>query len=152
MRIKNFIYSWQLLIAFATVTVIYCFDHFLASDHGVTDVFQPVRKEAYGTLATIFGALFGFVITAFSIVVSLGESKLIARLKENGDYTRVTSAFIRTIYTIGASTALTVVAIFMDTCASNPSRGWEYVVLFACIAGTLAVLGIIFVLEMLIGE
>lgn len=61
-----------------------------------------------------------------------------------------TRAFITTIYIVGISTIIAVLAIFMDAADGKPSRGWEYAVLATAIAGSISVLGIIFVLEMLI--
>jgi hypothetical protein len=148
--IRDVLYRFQLLVAALAVVVIYFLDHRFYSDSLVTNIVNPVRKETYGAIATIFGALLGFVITAFSIVVSLGDSQVIKKLKKNGDYRRVPSAFILSTYIIGVATATSLLAIFLDADSHSANRAMEYVVLFVSLWAALAVMGIVFVLELLV--
>lgn len=148
-RVKDFVYLWQLPIAILVVVVVYVIDHRWNNDQLITTALSPVRKETYGAVATIFGALFGFVITAFSIVVSLTNSAVMKKLRQNGEDKRVNDAFIQTTYVVGLATAVSLAAIFLDA-KTDPNRLIEYIVMFIALWATLAVIGIISVLEILV--
>src|SRR2546428_8058057 len=47
-------------------------------------VLTGAEASIYGTLATIFGSLLGFILTSISIIISLGDSPRLAVIRQSG--------------------------------------------------------------------
>lgn len=147
--VKDFVYSWQLPIAGGVAVVLWCADFTLGHGCAMSRILGPVRAEVYPSLATIFGALFGFVITAFSIVVGLGGKVFQREAGEDGVFHRVAQAFAKTIKVIGTATIVAVIAIVVDN-GSRPNIVCEYIVVFFSAWATISVAGAIWILELLL--
>ena len=62
----------------------------------------------FGTLAQIMGALLGFAITGFSIVVIASEKKYLDEYKKAGHFYTLLTLFKRTIYLLGLGTLMSL--------------------------------------------
>ena len=113
------------------------------------NVIGGVRKETYAALATIFGALLGFEITAFSIVVTVTNSRVMRRLHRDGTAAEIFDGFMRATAIVGAATAVALVAMFVDSDA-HPRVWYEYVTLAMTIWGTLAIMSTVFLIDAIV--
>ncbi len=137
-------------MAIAATVGLVAADKILWNAHGVAAALHEKRTEVYSTLATIFGALLGFVVTAYSIVVSLNESEVLRRLRERGTASDILSVFTKSVYVIGLATIVGLSAIFLDSDNSSDNRWLEYIVFLMSVWASLAVLAVVFLIDALL--
>jgi len=88
------------------------------------------RSAVYGALASIFGSLLGFVITAVSIVIGFTASDRLAIVRESKHYPKLWTSFTHTIKVLGLATLTSLAALIADRDA-NPQCLMAYVNFFA---------------------
>lgn len=138
---------WAAIVA---TVVLVALDQCLWKSHGLATALHEKRTEVYSALATIFGALLGFVITAYSIVVSLNESEVLRRLRQRGTASGILSVFTRSVYVIGSATVVGLLSIFLDSDKNSDNRWLEYFVFLMSVWAGLAVLAVVFLIEELL--
>jgi len=79
------------------------------------------RSAFYGTTASIFGSLLGFVITAISIITALGDSPKLAILKQSEHYPTLWKIFMSSARHLGLATLIMLVALIADQNPSSPA-------------------------------
>jgi hypothetical protein len=72
------------------------------------------RGVLYGTVASIFGSLLGFVITATSIVLGFSVSERLAVVRESTQYPMLWKTFSGTIRTLAGATVIALVCLLVD--------------------------------------
>lgn len=72
------------------------------------------RAAIYGTAASIFGSLLGFVITAFAIVFSVSSSERLSLLRQSPFYKQLWDIFTSSIRATGLGTLLALVSLVAD--------------------------------------
>lgn len=72
------------------------------------------RAQIYGTLASIFGSLLGFVITSMSIVLGFSASERLGILRKSSHYRDMWAVFTSAIKALGATTALWLAALLFE--------------------------------------
>ena len=72
------------------------------------------RSAIYTMLGSIEGALLGFVITALSIVLTLGSDKRLAILRQAGHLRRIYSVFTGAIWPFALATVVSIAALLTD--------------------------------------
>lgn len=72
------------------------------------------RAAIYGTAASIFGSLLGFVITATSIVLGFSTSERLNVVRESKQFGTLWRVFSNTIWALGLATASTFIALIFD--------------------------------------
>jgi hypothetical protein len=72
------------------------------------------RGQIYGTLASIFGSLLGFVITALSVVLGFSSSDRLKVLRSSSYYKQLWDVFTSAIRVLGVTTILWLAALFFD--------------------------------------
>lgn len=72
------------------------------------------RASIYGTAASIFGSLLGFVITATSIVLGLSASERLDIIRESKQFAILWRVFSNTIWALGFATASTFISLIFD--------------------------------------
>lgn len=72
------------------------------------------RGTVYGTLATLFGSLLGFVITALSVVLGLVTSERLKILRDSKYYKQLWDVFTSAIRVLGLTTTGWIIALFFD--------------------------------------
>src|SRR6266699_830958 len=80
------------------------------------------RNAVYGTLASIFGSLLGFVITAVSIVLGYSASDRLQIVRESKHYPILWKTFIAAIRCLGLATLVAMLGLPLDRDASG--RRW----------------------------
>lgn len=104
------------------------------------------RLAVYGTLASIFGSLLGFTITATSVVLGFSSSKRLRVVRESCHYSTLWKVFLSTIRTLGCATVMSLSALVLDRDAMP--RPWVfYLVLLAFLVCCLRIVRVVWVLE-----
>jgi hypothetical protein len=85
------------------------------------------RGAVYGALATIFGSLLGFTITAVSILVSFAPTDAFHLLSKSDHYPTLWKTYKAGIRWLAASTVATIVALVIDR-DTHPVRLAQYAV------------------------
>ncbi len=104
------------------------------------------RGAIYGTLASIFGSLLGFVITTVSIVIGFSASERLAVVRESRHYETLWKVFMSTIKVLGLATLAALGGLLFDR-DNAPSRLVLYVCGFMIIIATLRLARCVWVLE-----
>lgn len=144
--LKNFIYRWRFWLAVGITVALALIDWKYYGLKLVSNNLDSVRKETYSAIATIFGALLGFVITAFSIIASLSGSKVMGRLHKTGSDAELFDGIVRITGVIGLATVLFLAAIFVDT-EAHPRLIYEYTLFGVSVWAALAVVSVVFIID-----
>jgi len=110
------------------------------------EVLEGNRSPVYGALASIFGSLLGFVITAVSVVVGFTSSDRLAFVRNSKHYPKLWTSFTHTIKVLGLATLTSLAALILDR-DSNPKCYMTYVNFFASILSILLLCRSIWALE-----
>jgi len=107
------------------------------------------RGPVYGTLASIFGSLLGFTITAASIVLGFSSSPRLRIIRNSRHYSTLWKVFGATIRALGFATVVSLAALIVDR-DSNPNHWILYAVVFAILLSCVRIARAIWVLENII--
>lgn len=109
-------------------------------------ILQGNRAALYGTTASIFGSLLGFVITATSIVLGFSTSDRLAVVRESAEYPKLWKTFSATIRSLALSTIIALACLLFDR--DTAPSGWLVIPLtFAVLLSLLRIGRTIWVLE-----
>lgn len=108
-----------------------------------------IRKELYSTVASISGALLGFIITSVSIVVVFVQSEKLELLRKSKDYPTLYRVFIVAIKYLGFTTAISVLGLVVDK-DNNPHQWLTYLITFGVMLSIFGLARCLWVLEQLI--
>lgn len=86
------------------------------------------RPQVYGTLATIFGSLLGFIIVAVSVVKTTVQSERFQALRAGRAYEQLWKVYFSSIRALATATVVSLVALIFDR-PGNPER-WLVVAVF----------------------
>lgn len=84
------------------------------SRHLVNDLIGGQRSAVYGMLATLDGALLGFVIATTAIVLAFAPSDRFEILRNSVPYQTLWRIFTSTMRALGLATAVALVALLVD--------------------------------------
>jgi hypothetical protein len=107
------------------------------------------RPSIYGTAASVFGSLLGFVITATSIVLGFSASDRLKVIRESTQYQTLWQVFNATIRALGLATVAAFLALIFDR-DSSPIQWVLFVVIFGALGSLFRFLRAIWVLENII--
>lgn len=107
------------------------------------------RAAVYGTLASIFGSLLGFVITAASIVLGFSGSESLSVVRGSRHYPTLWRVFTASIRALAFATVVSVSALIIDR-DGQPNRTILCFLLFAVILATLRIGRCVWVIEQII--
>ena len=80
------------------------------------------RAPIYGSLASVFGALLGFVLTAVSIILGFSALPQLAIVRESKHYPTLYKAFLLTTWVLGAACLAAIFALIGD----RDERPWRW--------------------------
>lgn len=123
--------------------------YFLDGNELIREVLGAGRADIYGTLASIFGSLFGFAITATSIVLGFSGSERLAVLRDSPYYQDLWDTFLSTIKWLGIATILALIALVFDRNEASLSTV-IYAVFFASVIVTLRLMRSVWILQRVI--
>lgn len=107
------------------------------------------RGNIYGALASIFGSLLGFVITAVTVVIAFASDDRLAIIKESTQYQTLWKVFFAAIRALGAATLVALLALVFDH-DSSPVYRLLYLILFVSLLSTVRIARCVWVLENII--
>ena len=136
----------ELALAILITTAVVVWVEWLGGKSLVDATLKDNRAAVYGTLATIFGSLLGFVITAASIVLGFSASEHLAIVRESKHYPTLWRVFAASIRALALATIATLAALIIDrdTATSHPAM---YIVLFASILAIFRLARCVWILE-----
>jgi hypothetical protein len=103
-------------LAIATIITV-AFGLWVRFAHGprlVNELIGGQRSVAYGTLATLDGALLGFVIATTAIVLGFAPGDRFEILRNSAHYQTLWRTFTSTIRVLGLATAVAILALLID--------------------------------------
>lgn len=104
------------------------------------------RGPVYGALATIFGTLLGFTITAASIVLGFSSSPRLRVVRESTQYPTLWKVFGSTIRALALATIVALIALIVDR--DSMPRHWAlYLVVFGFLLSSVRIARAIWALE-----
>lgn len=104
------------------------------------------RGAVYGALASIFGSLLGFAITAVSIVLGFSTTERLAVVRESRHYPTLWKVFTATIRTLGLATVVALLGLILDRDGS-PMKWVLYFTVFTMILAALRLSRCVWILE-----
>lgn len=108
-----------------------------------------IRKELYATIASVSGALLGFIITSVSIVIVFLQSEKLELLKKSKNYPTLYRVFTMAIKYLGFTVAMALMGIFVDK-DSHPQAWAVYLILLGAVLSVIGIARCVWVLENLI--
>lgn len=145
---RNFL-EVELVVAVLVGVASVMWGYFFGGNHLICEVLGEGRGDIYGALASIFGSLFGFAITAASIVLGFSGSERLAVLRESPYYDDLWDTFLSTIKWLGLATAVALVALVLDR-SEMPRFFLVHAALFATVIVTLRLARSVWILERVI--
>jgi hypothetical protein len=115
----------------------------------VADVLHGNRGAIYGTLASIFGSLLGFAITAVAIILGFVPLERMAVVRETTHYDDLWQTFTSAIRALALATSATLLGLILDRDAS-PLPWLVYVCVFATTLSLLRLARCVWILEKVI--
>jgi hypothetical protein len=111
----------------------------------VEKVLNGNRSSIFGTLASIFGSLLGFVLTITSIVLGFHASDKLQLLRDSAQYGTLWRVFISTNRALALATISALVALIVDK--DGGLTPWFYLLFFSTIYSSLRLMRSLWVLE-----
>lgn len=108
-----------------------------------------IRTTLYGVLATVWGALFGFVIATITIVLGFSEGARMKIVRDSAHYPDLWKTFMSATRALGFATAASLAGLLTDkdVAAGAPNHAVFYVVIFAAILATLRLSRCVWILQ-----
>lgn len=122
-----------------------CFQGMLEIDR----VLSGNRSALYGTLASIFGSLLGFAITAASIVLGFSSSVRLRVVRESRHFPTLWKVFGAAIRALGLATVVSLVGLVVDR-DEAPVYFIIYLLVFSFLLSCVRIARTVWVLENII--
>jgi hypothetical protein len=115
----------------------------------VNAMLQNNRATLYGTMASIFGSLLGFVITATSVVLGFSGSESLAVVRESSQYPMLWRTFSAAMWALASATLVALLCLLGDR-DSAPTSWLVVVMVFVTTLAVLRIARTVWVLENII--
>lgn len=112
-------------------------------------ILKDNRATLYGTMASIFGSLLGFAITATSIVLGFSGSERLGVVRASAQYPMLWKTFSATIRALALGTIVALLCLLVDR-NSDPVRWLIVPLIFSVLLSVFRVARTIWVLEHII--
>jgi hypothetical protein len=110
---KHFLFV-ELFIAIALTAILVVWSVRWGGHQVLLNLVKGNRAAIYGTVATLFGSLLGFSITAMSIVLGFTTSERLALLRSSSHYKDLWAVFTSAIRVLGITTVLALIGLIFD--------------------------------------
>jgi hypothetical protein len=107
------------------------------------------RSAIYGTLASIFGALLGFVIATVAIILGFSTDDRLSIVRNGAYYSMMWQVFFGAIRWLGLATISALVGLILDR-EADPRRLITYVTLLTALFAIFRLIRCVWVLENII--
>jgi len=142
---NNFLWA-EFVLSVITAVAFAVWIYIFGGSAVIADVIEGNRAAVYGALASIFGSLLGFAITAESIVLGLSGSERLEVIRESKHYATLWRVFISSIRALGLATAIALLGLVLDR-DSRPCQPVLVLNLFGIVLASQRLLRCIWVLE-----
>jgi hypothetical protein len=146
---KRHFIACEFTAACVAVAIVFVWAHWYGGDPVIGKLVSGNRSAIYAALASIFGSLLGFGITAVSIVVAAINSDNLAVLRKSRHYPTLWRVFTVGIRYLAFATVASLLALILDR-DSSPSWRAFYLCLLASVWAVAGVARSIWVLENII--
>ncbi len=127
----HFLRAELILCVFLTIFLA-LWAEFFGGVNSIEQTLRGNRSAMYGTLASIFGSLLGFVITAVSIVLGYSANDRLAVVRDSEHYPLLWKTFTSAIRCLGVATLTALMGLMLDREVS--SNRWVF---YLCVLTTL---------------
>jgi hypothetical protein len=142
---ENFLWAeFWLAVTVTAAFIIWTF--YCGGQEIIAEVIRGNRSAVYGALASVFGSLLGFAITAESIVLGLSGSERLQIIRQSKHYTTLWRVFTSAIRALGLATAVALIGLVIDR-DNHPIWLCLVLTVFATVLAFLRLLRCIWVLE-----
>lgn len=117
-------YEFWLAVMLTAILIIW--SSFFGGHKVINSALMVGRTEFYGLLVSVFGALFGFIIAATSIVLSVSNKPQLYLVQQNNYHHQLWDVLFSSIRVLGLATILALLGFLFDTQAS-PTLWLTYV-------------------------
>jgi hypothetical protein len=104
----------ELLIAIALTAMLIIWSVSWGGHQVLLNLVKGNRATIYGALASLFGSLLGFSITAMSIILGFTSSDRLAILRSSSHYKDLWAVFTSAIRFLGITTVLALIGLVFD--------------------------------------
>jgi uncharacterized membrane protein len=104
----------ELILAVALTVAFGVWGRFAHGTRQVNELIGGQRSAVYGTLATLDGALLGFVIATTAIVLAFAPTDQFQVLRDSAHYQTLWRTFTSTIRALAVATAVALIALLVD--------------------------------------
>jgi multisubunit Na+/H+ antiporter MnhC subunit len=120
-----------------------------SGDVEVTDLLNGNRQQVYTAIASITGALLGFVLTAISIVLGFSSFKQMTVVRQSPHYRTLYDVYLQATWFLAAATLVSLAGLIFDR-DLTPAHWLMYLtVLFGSLA-TIRVARCVWILEQVV--
>lgn len=105
------------------------------------------RAAVYGALASVFGALLGFAITTFALLLGFSGSPQMAEVREHSSYPLLWRVYKSTVRALSIATVFALAGLIADK-DNPPNRIVMYAVAWAVLYSALRLARAVWVLEL----
>jgi hypothetical protein len=130
----------------ALAGLLFAYSHYLDHDAGVLGMFAGNRTAVYGAIIGLFGTIFGFGLTAMSIVLAFAESPRLRILRRSRHWATLWRVFTRGLRTFIIVALVALGGIILDR--DRAPRLWVvYVVVLFVLLGIMRVYRVLWAFE-----
>lgn len=141
--------GFELILSFIVISFITYFIYRFWGFCLLQSYLDGIRDVLYGTLATLSGALLGFVITGLSVLLTTYSTEQMKRLKKSKHYKTIFTIFFSTSKFSGILFIVSLLSLVFDK-DSEPLLMLPFLTLWALIIVAFRVLRCLWVLEKII--
>lgn len=139
----------EFVLAAATTVCFAAWYWYFGGASAASAVLRDNRGTLYGTTASIFGSLLGFVITATSVVIGFSGSERLAVVRDSGQFPMLGKTFRAVIRALAAATLTALVCLLLDR-DNSPFRTLLILMFFTTTLALLRMARTIWILEQII--
>jgi hypothetical protein len=124
--------GFELFLSILLSIVFAVWDVWFGGSVVVDSILHGNRSAVYGALASIFGALLGFVITALSIIIGYSANEKFEFLRKTKHYPTLWKVMLSTVKALSIATVVMIIGLIVDR-DSSPNT----LILCLCVFATL---------------
>jgi hypothetical protein len=130
---RNFETVALAVVALAWSGVFYV-GHYLDNDRTVLENLRNSHTAVYAAIASLFGTIFGFTVTAISIILAFAQSSKLVILRGSRHWRKLWSIFTRGVWVSSSVAIMALIGLVFDRDA-RPEPSLTYAMIFALMLG-----------------
>src|SRR5689334_25279705 len=121
---RNFMWTEPTVVGVLLLSFVVWVERF-GGECKLLEVLDGNRAAIYGTLASVFGSLLGFVLTAVSIIIAFSAMEQLGIIRESAHYLTLYRIYIQATWLLALATLIAVLGLIIDR-DHDPSRPLLY--------------------------